>query len=210
MPTIHIYPLSRLVHAPAANWEKLLKSIEDGKKRAFSYYLPLREAVVLYCRKQSKGRDRIVSDMLARAKQVGGSRGALVARNNNSAFSSFEAVFYPRIGKYRRDFLRETHSACRFHGVTLVGAPHLEVEDKKGRKRYVVLLPSEWPQDDLKAYLELLAILIEECYGEDSSSLWPMDLRNGVDIKWRTGSRIRRRCESAARLYGRLIDLLEE
>lgn len=91
-----------------------------------------------------------------------------------------------------------------------MGAPHMEVIDRDGEDRYVFLHPSEWSQDDLKAYLELLSIVVEHCYGADSSKIWALDLRNGVEIKWRSSSRIRRRCESAAKLYGRLIRLLED
>jgi hypothetical protein len=63
-PVVHIYPLSRLVHAPASRWESLLKSIEEGRFQAFSHYLPLREAVVLFCNKAGRGQDQIVSDTL--------------------------------------------------------------------------------------------------------------------------------------------------
>src|SRR5690349_7658750 len=104
---VHIYPLSRLVHAPAAKWEQLLKSIEEGKSRAFGYYLPLREAVILFCAKGGNNREQIVNDMVARARQMGGSKGARVARDNEEAFRVFEKDFFPRVRQYKRDFLRD-------------------------------------------------------------------------------------------------------
>jgi hypothetical protein len=210
MPKVHIYPLSRLVHAPAANWERLLKSIEDGKTHAFAYYRPMREAVVMYCQKQGKGRDRIVSGLMLRAMQYGGRRGKEVAKNNLKAFEVFEEAFYPRLGKFRRHFLREQQAGCKFSGLTILGAPHFETEDSEGRDRYVLLVPGEWSQDDLKAYLELLAIILEACYGAGSEDLWIFDLKNCKEIKWKSSPRIRKRCENAAKLYGRLIQLLEE
>lgn len=209
MPTAHIYTFSRLVHAYPGNWEKLLASMEAEKRIAFSYYLPMREAVVLFCAKRGKDRDAIFRQMVARARQLGGVRGPKVARDNAEAFASFEAAFYPKISKFRRDLLREKRTGCEFEGLTLEGGPHFEALDQKGRKRHVYLHASNWSRDDLAAYLELLGIVIEDSYGGDSSSLWVFDLKNGKEIKWQSSSRVRNRCTGAAKLYTRLVKAME-
>jgi len=49
-------------------------------------------------------------------------------------------------------------------------------------------------KDDLKAYLELLAVIIANRFGAPPKSLWCMDLRTGQDFKWRSSTRIRARC----------------
>ena len=72
---VHILPLSKLVHASPTKWEKLLREIEEGKVRAYKYYLPLREAITMFCRKGGHDRDRIVAQMVARARANGGKRG---------------------------------------------------------------------------------------------------------------------------------------
>jgi len=54
-----------------------------------------------------------------------------------------------------------------------------------------------------------LGIVIEDAYGGDSSSLWVFNLRTGKEIKWRSSSRVRNRCEGAAKLYARLVKAME-
>jgi hypothetical protein len=184
---------------------RLLQSIEEGKSKAFRYYLPMREAVVLLCERQSKGRDAIISRMISQCRTLSASRGAAIAKNNEKAFYLFETAFYPKIRKYVRQFLREPQTGCKFGGVTLIGAPHLQVIDTTGASRYIVLLPGTWEPDDLKAYLELLSIVVEQCFGPETGTLWPLDLKKGVDIKWRSSTRMRQRCENAAKLYNRLM-----
>ena len=209
MPTAHIYTFSRLVHAYPGNWEQLLASMEAGKQFAFSYYLPMREAVVLFCAKRGKDRDVIFQEMIARARNIGGVRGQKMARDNAHAFISFETVFYPKISRFRRNLLREQRTGCEFAGLTLEGGPHFEAADHQGRKRHVFLHAANWSRDDLAAYLELLGIIIEGYYGGDSSTLWVFDLRNGKEIKWQSSSRVRNRCSGAAKLYARLISAIE-
>jgi len=48
-PAVHIYTLSRLVHAPAGRWERKIDEIEKGRDKAYAYYQPMREAVIAYC-----------------------------------------------------------------------------------------------------------------------------------------------------------------
>ncbi len=132
-----------------------------------------------------------------------------MATDNADAFHMFEAAFYQKISKFRRDLLREQRTGCEFEGLVLEGGPHFEVIDQKGNKRHVFLHAANWSGKDLAAYLELLGIVIEDAYGGDSSSLWVFNLRTGKEIKWRSSSRVRNRCEGAAKLYARLVKAME-
>jgi hypothetical protein len=69
-PAVHIYTLSRLVHSPAAGWEKQIAKIEAGQRKAYAYYLPMREAVVRFCSSDGRGSDAIVKEMRRRAEQM--------------------------------------------------------------------------------------------------------------------------------------------
>lgn len=209
MPSAHIFPLSRLVYSSPVSWERQLESIEEGKPFAFSYYLPMREAVVAYCAARGQGREQIVQNMIARARAAGGVRGPKVARANLEAFNTFEAVFLPQVARYRRNFLRGKHHSSEFEGLTIEGAPHFEVTDRRGKKRNVFLHAASWSSKELLAYLELLGIIVEEHYGGDSSSIWVLDLKHGREIKWRSSSRVRNRCRAAAKLYARIIGSME-
>ena len=42
-PAVHIYTLSRLVHSPAAGWEKQIAKIEAGRVKAYTVVVPARE-----------------------------------------------------------------------------------------------------------------------------------------------------------------------
>jgi hypothetical protein len=204
-PRVHIYPLSRIVHAWPGGWETLLRSIEAGKEFAFGYYLPVREAVVSYCRGRGAGRSGIVRDMVSRAVSMGGVRGPRIAKDNEAAFQTFEAFFYPRIKRFRRDLLRESQHGCEFGGLELLGSPHLLVVDEGDRERFVHLHPSAWRDEDLKAYLELLCVIVEQRFDSAPASIWCMNLRTGMDVPWRPSKRLRVRCEKAARLLARFL-----
>lgn len=208
-PRVHILPLSKLVHASPTRWEKLLTDIEEGKTRAYKYYLPLREAVVLFCRKQGEDRERIIRQMIARARGTDAKRGDKIAGANEAAFRVFESAFYPRIQKFQRDFLRDDHPGCAFAGLNIFGHPHLEVIDEHGQERFVVLHASDWTSEELAAYLDLLSILIDRRFGKGPASIWCVSLRTGKDERVRSSSRLRARCENAARLYSRLITAME-
>jgi hypothetical protein len=203
-PTIHIYPLSRLVNAPAGSWVRLMRQIEEGKRNAFSYYLPMREAVVQYCAKSGKDFDRILAQMTRRATEIPCSPNQDICADNDRAFRSFADDFYPRVAKFKRDLLRDTQTGIVFEGVTVLGAPHFVAQDEDGNTRYVFLYASNWSPDELKTYLQLLAIIVEKRFAGTAGDIWCMDLRRGKDIKFKASVRVLSRCSDAAKLYAQL------
>ena|SRR5579872_6331283 len=205
---VHILPLSKLVHASPTQWEKVLREIEEGKVRAYKYYLPLREAIVVFCRKGGHDRDRIVSQMVARARANGAKRGETCARDNEAAFRVFESDFFPKIHSFKRDFLRDDHPGCAFANLAIFGHPHLEVVDRKKKDRLVVLHAADWDHDELRSYLDLLSVIVEKRFGKDAEALWCMNLRTGREEKVRPSIRLRSKCETAARLYSRFIEAM--
>jgi hypothetical protein len=121
---VHILQLSKLVHTSPVRWEKLLRDLEEGKPRAYKYYQPLREAIAVFCRANGAGRDRILPRMIARASGNGGAYGERTARANETAFAVFEKAFFPRIRRFKQDFLRSEHPGFPFGGLTIYGNPH--------------------------------------------------------------------------------------
>lgn len=209
-PHVHIYTLSRLVHAPAGQWERKIEEIEKGRVKAYAYYQPMREAVIAYCTAKGRGRDRIISRMLADARMRPHGRGQNPERDNLTAFEVFEAKCYPKIGSFVRSLLRGPQGAgVPFGDIFLRGGPHFHVKDKDGEDRYVFLHPSNWTEADLKAYLELLSVMVEISLGEPSTSIWHMNLRSGLVSKYRSSKRVRQRCVDAARHYARVFHRVE-
>lgn len=205
----NIYPLSRLVHAFPPDWEALLQRLEDGKDKAFSHYLPAREAIVRYCAKSGHERDHILSTLRTRCGQMGGVRSAILLRDNEAAFEAFEAEFYPKIAEFRRGLLREPQSGVKFEELLLLGTPHMEVVDQKGKTRFVYLCCGARKDPDLKAYLQLLSVIVNKHFGASSESIWCLDLRTGEEVKWRSTTRLENRCRKTARLYSRLTAAIE-
>jgi len=205
----NIYPLSRLVHAFPPDWERLLKAIEEGKKRAYGYYLPAREAIVRYCAKGGKDRDRILSELRLRCREIGGARSSIVLRDNEHAFLNFEAAFYPKIGGFSRSLLREPQQGVAFEELLLLGSPHMEVTDNKGRTRYVYLCCGNRKDPDLKAYLQLLSVIVGKHYGAPADSIWCLDLHGRKEFRWKHSARLDARCRRTAKLYKRFIDTME-
>lgn len=207
--TVHIYPLSRLVHASPGSWENQLRSIEEGKLHAYRYYLPLREAVVAYCKSRGKKLDPILQRLSVSASAVPAGRGANPVKDNRDGFDVFTADFYPRMSHFGQSFLREDAKlGCLFEGAHLGGLPHFSATDSKGDTRYVYLHASKWDEDDLKAYLELLSVIVEGKFGAPPASIWCMDLRTGKDYRWKSSTRMRTKCANAARHYVRLVEAM--
>jgi len=186
----------------------MLSSLEEGKDHANRYYLPLREAVVAFCSQKGRGRSAIVSTMIGQALALGGVRRQQVAQDNEAAFGVFESSFYPRIKKFHRSLLRERQPGSGFEGIVLVGTPHLFVTDQNERQRYVFLHAATWDEEDLKAYLELLSVILQQRFQAAPDSIWCMNLKSGKDVRWRASSRTRQRCAKAARLYARLVQTM--
>ena len=204
---VHIYTLSRLVHAPAGSWERKIEEIEQGRRQAYVYYGPMREAVVAFCASKGVGRDKIISRMLAKARhqprgrgqnpdkdRLGGVRdlrGDLLSENRVVSPQSPEEV-----ARGRR---------LSFEEILLRGAPHFKATNKSGATRYVFLHASRWADDDLKAYLELLGVIVEAEFNQPATSIWHMNLRTGLTSKHRPSKRMRSKCVDAARHYARLF-----
>ena len=206
-PSVHIYPLSRLVHASPSVWLSQLRAIEENKLFANRYYSPLRDGVVSYCRNGGRRRDHILSHIRAQASLVTAPRGN-PERDNVAAFQVFVDAFYPKLQGFGKSYLHEDSTGWPFQGVDLLGAPHFTATDSNGRGRYVYLHASKWDDDDLKAYLELLSIIIEGKFHSAPETLWCMDLRNGRDLRWHSSSRVRSKCANATNLYARLVKTL--
>lgn len=203
---VHIYTLSRLVHAPAGSWERKIEEIEQGRRQAYVYYGPMREAVVAFCASKGVGRDKIISRMLAKARHQPRGRGQNPEKDNLAAFETFEEICYPKIGSFHRSLLRRSQGAgVSFEEILLRGAPHFKATDKSGATRYVFLHASRWADDDLKAYLELLGVIVEAEFNQPATSIWHMNLRTGLTSKHRPSKRMRSKCVDAARHYARLF-----
>jgi hypothetical protein len=139
--SVHIYALSKLVHASPGDWESALKAIEQKKRLAYGYYLPLREAVVLHCKTRGKKHDDIVAQLEERARAVIAPKGSDPVRDNMAAFRVFVEKFHPRIGKFHKSLLGgDGGGSCDFAGVRLLGAPHFVAADSDGQDRYYVYL----------------------------------------------------------------------
>jgi hypothetical protein len=205
-PVVHIYTLSRLVHAPAGGWERRIEELEEGRDKAYAYYQPMREAVIAFCAAEGKGREKIVSRMLAEARSRPHGRGQNPERDNLRAFETFEDSCYSKIGSFVRSLLRSPHGlGVPLDGILLQGAPHFQVTDKEGETRYVFLHASNWTEENLKAYLELLSFVVETTFGAPATSIWHMNLRSGRVSKYRSSKRVRQRCVDAARLYAHVF-----
>jgi hypothetical protein len=205
-PSVHIYTLSRLVHAAAGSWERRIRQVEEGRDKAYVYYQPVREAVVAYCATAGEDRDGIISQMTAQARRQPRGRGQDPETDNLRAFGIFESDCYPHVGEFLGSLLRKPQAlGVPFEGVMLLGAPHFKTADRNGETRFVFLQASKWREAELKAYLELLGVIVEKAYGEPATSIWHMDLRTGNVSRHRPSVRVARSCAAAARHYARMV-----
>ncbi|AEU38576.1 hypothetical protein AciX8_4301 [Granulicella mallensis MP5ACTX8] len=207
-PSIHIYPFSRLVNAPAGRWEKLIADLEAKQRIVYRYYQPVREAVVQLASNRGARRNEIYEEMSHRASEVVHSPSQYPVKDNQKCFECFEKDFLPKIGEFKGSLLRATQmDGTFFNGIILKGLPHMVVTDKEGKQRYVYLYPSSWKDHELDAYMELLTIIIESEFGADAADLWCMGLKTGHSIsRPRSKARTRKACHEAAKHFKRVVD----
>lgn len=207
-PSIHIYPFSRLVGAPATKWERLMEQLEEKERIVYLYYQPAREAIIRLTERAGADRERIYLEMSERAARAVHSPSQNPVRDNQRCFERFEEVFLPKIKQFKASLLRVPQSeGTFFSGVILKGMPHMIILDKRGRERYVYLYPSNWKDHELDSYMELLTVIIESEFGADAADLWCMGLKTGTVIpRPRSKSRTRQACHDAARHFKRMID----
>ncbi|QHS53357.1 hypothetical protein [Edaphobacter sp. 12200R-103] len=207
-PRIHIYPFSRLVNAPATKWEKLISDLEEKQRVVYLYYQPVREAIVKLTAAESIDRDGIYAEMSQRASHVVHTRTQNPIRDNQKCFECYEKIFLPQVSSFEESLLKVPQvEGTFFNGVILKGLPHMIVRDRRRRKRFVYLYPSDWKDHELDAYMELLTIIVESEFGADSADIWCMGLKSGKTIpRPRSKSRSRQACRDAAKHFKRMVD----
>jgi hypothetical protein len=200
-PAVHIYEFSRLVSAPAGSWLRILRRLEEDRPWISRYYEPLRVGAVALCRPNAKSFDSVRAMVERLARTVKAAPHQDPVTDNLRAFDCFASVFRPQVGEFVRDFLASSNPLTIFEGIALKGAPHMQVRDLKKRNRFVFLYASNWEESELRAYLELLTIVIEDKYRGKASDLWCMNLRDGELVEWKKSAKlIRRSCVEAAQL----------
>jgi hypothetical protein len=206
-PEIHIYPFSKLVGAPAARWERLLREIEAKEQLIYRYYQPVREAAVKLTAQGPHRRDAIFAEMTHRAEDVIHGPKQDPVKDNQARFAVFGERFFPRIKEFKSSLLRVPQvNGTPFAGLILKGLPHMVVTDMRDRERFVYLYPSSWDDADRDAYLELLTIIIESQFGASATDLWCMGLKDGKTVPWsRSRTRTRNACYEAALHYKRML-----
>lgn len=195
---IHIYPLSRLVFAPAVDWLRILEELEGGRKQMFWSYKPLRQGAYRLLKAKEPQRENIYEEVEQLAQRAGGGK---CAKANVRGLRVFEKEFMPSIAGAKTNLMEQDARGVEFGGVVLVGGPHFSVLDKSGGTRFIYLHPSAWEDDESEAFCELLTVIIEKRFEAEASNLWFLDLRKGTRLAWpKSKLRLRRKCEQAANL----------
>lgn len=202
--TIHLYPMSRLVNAPASKWERLIEALEEGKNKAYAYYLPFRETAVAYASLATKDAANLRSLLYSRAVQMGTKK---MADDNVRAFDVFVNNCAGKLGRFKRSLLRDESVAVDLQGIGVSGNAHFAAE-RTGAEEFVFLLAADWTPDDLQAYLEILSMILSRRYGRNLQIVCA-DARNGKVSKFKSRTRMRKRCEDALKHYARVANSLK-
>lgn len=206
VPSVHIYLLSKLVPASPTVWQSQLKMLEAERRHRVAYYNPFRDAAIKHCMANGGSHAQLVRDVEINASRISAPKGADPVRSNLEAFKTFVDVFYPRIGRFgKRLTARHANTGVPLGPLLLNGNAHFSAIDLKDNKRFVHLHASTRTEKELRAYLELLSIVLFGRYGASPESIWCMDCQKGVEIKWKSSPKLRRECESAANLYSTLV-----
>lgn len=167
-------------------------------------YRPLREGAYQMAGEGRKDMASIYSAVAELSEKAGGVR---CRKANLSALQVFEESFLPDIAGARSNFMSGSERAVDFGKVQLIGGPHFSVLDAKGQEEYVYLHPSQWTDEQIAAFCELLTLVLERRYNSGARNLWFLDLREGERVPWpRSKKLIRRKCERAAEFLLALQD----
>jgi len=200
---LHIFVASRLCNQPAQRWESILRQLEEDRNIMRSVYAPLRMAVNKELR--DGGGAPFLDRLLERMERTPNLES--IKANSRQALQIFISAVKPHISGFVEDYMtgRTGNVAFSFHGATLEGAFHAKVELRKGGEKLVYVHPSTWGGAEEAAFIELLAIMAEECYGMTRKDIWFLDLKAGVIRRPHpTGVRLRQELAATVRHYLRL------
>jgi hypothetical protein len=198
----HIYQLSRLAFAQVTDWDRILADLEAGRNQMFWSYKPVRMgAFRLLTAAGSAEVQKIYTNVSALAEKAGGAR---CQTANLNALKIFESEFLSSIASPQDNYMESAVPGVDFADIELVGGPHFRVLDKGARNKFVYLHPSNWKDEQTEAFCELLTVILEKRFHAAADALWFLDLRRGKRVPWpKSKSRVRRKCEQAARLLAR-------
>jgi hypothetical protein len=195
-PTVHIYLLSKLAFADVTDWRRIMRDLRGGRKGMFWSYKPLREGAYRMVAKEDPDIAAIYADVASLAERAGGDR---CRRANVSALKTFESSFLPKIQGAGTSFMSGAEQPVDFGEVRLIGGPHFSVHDIDGDERYVYLHPSNWKEEEVYAFCELLTVVLEGRWDANARDVWFLDLRSGQRVRWNTSKKlVRRKCRQAA------------
>jgi hypothetical protein len=194
----HIHQLSRLVFAYPPDWMRILEELEAGRQQMFWSYKPLRNGAFNLLRSKGAQRDRIYQDVEVLAEKAGGAK---CARANVSGLQVFESKFAPQIGAAKENLMGQSSRGVDFANIELIGGPHFSIADRAGNTKFVYLHPSNWKDEQVQVFCELLTVIIEKRFQAVAADLWFLDLRGQVRLPWpKSKQRLRRKCEQTAKL----------
>lgn len=131
------------------------------------------------------------------ALQSGGER---CKAANIRALEAFETAFLPDISGTAKNLMQARERPVDFGVVELIGGPHFTAVDRSSKERYVYLHPSQWKDLEVKAFCELLTVVVEKRFAAKDRDVWFLDLRGRRRIRWASKRLIRRKCRQAAEL----------
>jgi len=203
---IPVFVLSKLAFADVLEWNSIQRQLDSEKRGRFWFYHPLRRAIVRRIVEGEPARQDILQELVRSA----GKCGAACVEYSLRAFDTFESVFLRKIGSFSADLMKRNGSSSSptIGGLVLEGGPHIEIMDRRGKRRFVYLHPSrDWSVEEKLAFCELLLLIVKHKYGAEAPELWFFDLSEGELIVCRQSrSTIRKRCERTAQMLRVLME----
>lgn len=200
MKKIHLYQLSKLAYAEVPTWASLLRQLDSEKKHRVLFYRPLRQAIVSLIQSREQ-RDKIEQQLSISASAIS----HICCQHSVEAFDCFANLVLPRIAGLSRDLMEDTRRSPQavVGGISMLGGPHVQVQDTKGNARYLYLHASkDWQESEIKATCELLCEVLSQTYGAAPQGLWFVDLHNSRIVTMeRRRSTVMKRCEQAAKMW---------
>ncbi len=204
MADVHISSLSALVDAPATRWHRILEQLRRSQRTRFFTYKPVRQAVA---QTLGGGTGVDLNKVWQRLRQDAQQGGQRQLSANVNRFQMFLDRFCRQIQALQRDLMAgaEGQDPISVGRLLVSGGPHLLVTDLAGHSRYLYLHCSAWDSDKVRAFCELLTMVLEQKYQAKAGALWVMDLQKGKEIDYlRSRPRVRKKCIAAANLLAAL------
>lgn len=178
MRTPSAFEVSQLLNKPGPKWEKRVEELDEQKRFRVLEYKPLRDAIIAEMRHPGTGWSKL--DEGLDGYNSGFSTDAMIAAMR-ACFALFEKKINRHIAELKECYTEPpVKYAFKIDDYDITGSIHARVTHRRYGDRLIYLYSSQWMENEVKAFQELIIMLAEQVFSMRAEDVLWCDLRAGT------------------------------